>query len=79
MATAPDMFETLEWILNDEWNGGPGSWAHVQRRIEAILAKARRKGVGTMGFEVMQKACSLMHLSHRLTHGPGTVGRPSEG
>lgn len=41
MVAAPEMLETLEWVLDDNWNDGIGSWATVQRRLEAVIAKAK--------------------------------------
>ena len=41
IAAVPEMLETLEWILDGGWNDGPGSWANLERRVEAVIAKAR--------------------------------------
>ena len=41
IAAAPEMLETLEWILDGGWNDGPGSWATLDRRLEEVIAKAR--------------------------------------
>ena len=35
------MLATLEWIADGSWNDGPGSWAVLDRRVEATIAKAR--------------------------------------
>ena len=44
IAAVPDMLAALEWVLSDDWNGGLGSWATVQERLEAVIAKARGEG-----------------------------------
>ena len=36
-----ELLATLEWIIGDSWNDGIGSWAHVQRRVEEAIAKAK--------------------------------------
>ena len=41
IAAAPEMLEALEWILNEDWNDGPGSWTHVRERIESVIAKTQ--------------------------------------
>ena len=41
IAAAPDLLEAAEWLLSDDWNDGIGSWVTIQRRFEAVIAKAK--------------------------------------
>ena len=43
MVCAPTMLETLRWVVNQDWNDGPGSWVHLERRLEEVIAMAEEE------------------------------------